>query len=227
MLFLALGLLLVLLLFGPQAWARWILARHSRQREDIPGTGGELARHLLDQLNLHEVVVEVTEQGDHYDPIAKAVRLTPANLNGKSLTAVAVAAHEVGHAIQDYSGYGPLHWRGRLVGVARQAERFGAGVMMVMPIVAAITRSPVAGGAVFVAGGLGMGGLVIVHLITLPVEFDASYGRALPLLKAGRYVNEKDEKAVRSILRACAMTYAAASLAGLLSFWRWFRLLRR
>jgi Zn-dependent membrane protease YugP len=67
----------------------------------------------------------------------------------------------------------------------------------------------------------------IVHLITLPVEFDASFTRALPLLKQGQYVDNKDLHRVRHILLACAFTYLASSLAGLLNFWRWFRFLRR
>jgi Zn-dependent membrane protease YugP len=70
-----------------------------------PGTGAELARHLLDRFDMKHIKVETTERGDHYDPETKAVRLTPDKFSGKSLTAVTVAAHEVGHAIQDHTGY--------------------------------------------------------------------------------------------------------------------------
>jgi Zn-dependent membrane protease YugP len=66
-----------------------------------------------------------------------------------------------------------------------------------------------------------------VHLVTLPVEFDASFGRALPILKEGQYINNNDYLAARKILTACALTYLASSLSGLLNFWRWLRMLRR
>lgn len=218
---------LIFLLFGPQWWAQSILRRHSGPRPDYPGTGGEFARHLLDKFDLHQVRVEAAPQGDHYDPLAKVVRLTPDKLDGKSLTAVAVAAHEVGHALQDHFGYGPLQWRSRLVLLAQKAEKMGVGIMMVLPLVALVTRSPAAGGVTFLVGLVSIGAMAVVHLVTLPVELDASFGRALPLLKAGRYIGAEDERAARQILRACALTYLAASLASLFNVWRWLRLWRR
>ncbi len=218
---------LLSLLFGPQWWAQAVLRRHSRLRPDYPGTGGEFARHLLDKFELHEVRVETALQGDHYDPLAKVVRLTPDKLNGKSLTAVAVAAHEVGHALQDALGYGPLRWRSQLVLLAQKTEKMGAGIMMVLPLVVLLTRSPAAGGVTFLVGLISIAAMAVVHLVTLPVELDASFGRALPLLKAGRYIGEEDERAARQILRACALTYLAASLASLFNVWRWWRLWRR
>lgn len=224
---LIIGVLLLLLIFGPQWWARSVLRRYSRPRPDFPGSGGQFARHLLDQFDMGAVTVEATERGDHYDPAAKAVRLAPDHLNGRSLTAVTVAAHEVGHAIQDHLGYAPLKWRGRLVVLAQVAEKAGSGAMMLLPLVALVSRSPTAGGVML---ALGLGSMLvatIVHLVTLPVEWDASFGRALPLLKAGRYLGPQDERAARRILRACALTYVAASLASLLNVWRWLRFWRR
>ncbi len=219
--------LLLLVIFGPQWWAASVLRRHSRPRLDFPGTGGEFARHLLDQFQLDDVKIEPTEGGDHYDPEARAVRLTADKLNGKSLTAVAVAAHEVGHAIQHHLGYAPLAWRSRLVRLAQMAEKMGSGIMMLLPLVALLTRSPVAGLVTLVVGLGGMAISFIVHLVTLPVEWDASFGRALPLIKAGGYLNQRDEKAAKRILRACALTYFASSLASLLSIWRWLKMWRQ
>jgi Zn-dependent membrane protease YugP len=224
---LIIGALLLMVVFGPQWWAKHILRQHTHSRADFPGTGGQFARHLLDQFQMDSVKIESTEQGDHYDPLAKAVRLTPDILNGKSLTAVTVAAHEVGHAIQDHLGYAPLHWRTRLVRLAQTAEKTGSGVLLVMPFVALLTRSPAAGGVMFLVGLCSMAIGTIVHLVTLPVEWDASFGRALPLMQAGRYLNKSDEQAARRILQACALTYLAASLASLLNVWRWLRLWRR
>lgn len=225
--FVVLGLIALAILFGPQLWARRVLSRYSRPRHDFPGSGGQLARHLLDRMGMEAVKVEATQMGDHYDPVAKAVRLSPQNLDGSSLTAVVVAAHEVGHALQDHLGYAPLRWRTRLVKLASVAEKTGSGVMMVMPLVAAVTRSPSVGAAMFGVGLVTMAGATLVHLVTLPVEWDASFKRALPLLNAGKYLNVDDQKAARKILRACALTYAAASLASLLNVWRWLRLWRR
>ena len=165
--------------------------------------------------------------GDHYDPMTKTVRLTPDNFDKKSLTAVTVAAHEVGHAIQDESGYPPLKQRTRLIGVAQGAEKLGAGIMMGIPIVAIITQTPAAGLIVLYAGILTMGIATLVHLVTLPVEWDASFGRALPVLQRGGYLSTQDMQGARQILTAAALTYVAASLASLLNLWRWIMLLMR
>ncbi len=219
-------LLLLAIIYGPQLWAKRVLNKYSRHRDDFPGTGGELAQHLLKQLNM-PVKVEITEAGDHYDPIDKVVRLSSDNFNGKSLTAVATAAHEVGHAIQDHSGYKALHNRTKLVRIAQVAEKVGAGLMMMIPVIALIARIPAAGVLMFLGGIASLGASVLVHLITLPVEFDASFNRALPILEKGQYINEIDQKAARKILIACALTYVASSLVSLLSLWRWIAILRR
>ena len=225
------GILLLLIvlaiLLGPQLWTRRVFAQYRGHREDYPGTGGDLARHLLDRFNLPHVKVETTEVGDHYDPMAKVVRLTPDNFGGKSLTAATVAAHEVGHALQDQAGYKPLQERTRLIRVAQGAEKMGSVVMIGIPIVAVLTRSPAGGLLVFLAGLATMSIGALVHLITLPVEWDASFRRALPVLEQGHYITRDDLQGARRILTAAALTYVAASLGGLLNIWRWITLLRR
>jgi Zn-dependent membrane protease YugP len=218
--------LVLALVFGPAVWAKSVLKRYSVQRGDYPGTGGELARHLLDRMGMQEVVVEETATGDHYDPRSKTVRLTEPNMNSSSLTAVTVAAHEVGHAIQDHTGYAPLRLRTRLVGFAQGAEKLGAFMLVAMPFVAMLTRAPSGGLMMLAAGLLSFGTAVVVHLITLPVELDASFRRALPILATG-YIPERDRPAARRILTACALTYVAGSLASMLNLWRWIAILRR
>jgi Zn-dependent membrane protease YugP len=220
-------IIVAIVIFGPQLWTRRVFAQHSKLRPDYPGTGAELARHLLNQLDLQHIKVEMTEQGDHYDPDAKAVRLTPDKFDGKSLTAITVAAHEVGHAIQDRAGYQPFTERTRLVRVAQGAEKLGGIMMMGIPVAAALTQSPVAGVVVLVAGMATMGVSTLVHLITLPVEWDASFRRALPILQQRNYLSPQDEQGARRILTAAALTYVAASLASLLNLWRWIAFLRR
>ena len=86
--------------FFPTLWVRWVMQRYAREIPDLPGTGGELAKHLIQRFELDGVKAEVSDIGDHYDPQERMVRLSEANWSGRSLTAVAVAAHEVGHAIQ-------------------------------------------------------------------------------------------------------------------------------
>jgi Zn-dependent membrane protease YugP len=221
-------LLLLLLVLGPQWWARYTFRRYAGVLPRIPGTGGELARHLLDRFGMHDVAVEKTEKGgDHYDPERRAVRLGPDNYDNNSLTAVAIAAHEVGHAIQHARNETKLALRHRLVKVAQRIQQVGAGTMFLLPVAMAIMRAPSAG-LIMAAIGLGsMASATLVHLVTLPVELDASFGKALPLLISGHYIQPGDEAAVRRVLQAAALTYVASSLASLLNLARWLAFLRR
>ncbi len=216
-------LLLLLLLFGPRLWIQAVMRRHSRTRDDFPGTGGEFARHLLDRLHLNEVGLETSESGDHYDPAARVVRLTADKMAGKSLTAITVAAHEVGHALQDRLDYQPLRWRTRLALLAQTVQTLGNWLFILAPLATAATRAPSAAFLMLAAGVTSFASAALVHLVTLPVEWDASFRRALPLLEAGNYLSRKDQRAARQILTAAAFTYVAGSLASLLTLWRWIR----
>jgi Zn-dependent membrane protease YugP len=226
MLYLPIILIIVIVIYGPQLWAGRVLARYNRQ-EYFSGNGMELARLLLDELGLEDVAVEENQVGDHYNPATKVVSLTNARCGRRSLTAVVVAAHEVGHAIQDHSNYLPLQARTRMVMAAAKFERIGAILIMAVPLLAVITRVPAAGFLVFLGGLATLCVPLLVHLITLPTEFDASFKRALPLLASGKYIPPEDIPATRKILLACALTYVANALAGLLNLWRWIRILRR
>ncbi|MGD2118699.1 MAG: zinc metallopeptidase [Chromatiales bacterium] len=220
-------LLIMLLLFGPQIWVQSVLRRYNRQPEsNFPGNGGQLARHLLDKMQLGHVTVEITEQGDHYDPLAQAVRLSKDKYEGRTLTAITVAAHEVGHAIQHGLDEKLFNWRTRLARATVVAQKLGSFLLFAAPLLALATRAPSAGAITFLAAFLIMGFGVLVNLLTLPVEIDASFNKALPLLKAG-YLQPDQYQAARKILKAAAWTYVSASLAGLLNFWRWLYVLRR
>ena len=224
--YLILLLLLVATIFGPQWWARHTFKRYSRARDDIPGSGGELAQHLLRRLQI-DASVEQTERGDHYDPNTHMVLLSADNFCCRSLTAVAVAAHEVGHAIQHHNKEPLLATRTRLITLAHWGEKVGAALMFAIPVVSLLTRIPQSGLLFFLLGFASMGLATLVHLVTLPVEWDASFNKALPLLREGKYIDERDEAAVRQVLRAAALTYVAASLASLLNMARWLAFLRR
>lgn len=225
--FLIAGLVLLALVFGPNLWVRHVMQRYSRPTDRYPGTGAELVRHLAGQLDLPDLRVERTDAGDHYDPTTGVIRLTPDKFDGRSLTAITVAAHEVGHALQDRDGYAPLRWRTRLIGATRNAERVGAGLMMAAPFLGMLSRAPSVGLLTFFGGMLSLGSSVVVHLVTLPTEFDASFGRALPILHRNGILKPPDGPHARRLLMAAALTYVSASLMSLLNVARWWALIRR
>jgi uncharacterized protein len=220
------ALVFLLLIIAPRWWIARVLRRHATPRQDIRWSGAEFARHLLDGMKLDAVTVEETEQGDHYHPLAKSVRLTTDHFHGRSLTAIVVAAHEVGHAMQDATGYGPLHTRTRIADWAGYVHKVGALLVIAAPALAAILRHP--GGLVIglVAAVLVNLTAVVMHVVTLPVEFDASFNRALVVLKEGRFIPEREIGAARHILSAAAYTYVAAALIDLINLPRLLRGLR-
>jgi len=226
---LALGILLLLVvIFAPQLWTRAIFKKYSVELEELPGSGGELAEHLIRSFKLQGVKVEETEtEGDHYDPEEKAVRLSPQVYRGRSLTAVVIAAHEIGHAIQHMSAYRPLYLRWRLARVVTISEKIAGILLVAFPFAAVLTRLPLVGGLMLLCGVVILLLPVLFHLVTLPVEFDASFNRALPILEHGDYLPASAMPVARKILTAAALTYLSASLASILNFYRWLAFLRR
>jgi len=224
---LLLGLLLLLIIVGPGLWVTSVMKRYHHPANRYSKTGAEAARELLDAVALPKVRTELTDKGDHYDPIEKVVRLSNANFHGRSLTAVTVAAHEVGHAIQDADGFGPLHWRTHLVRWVGPIEKIGAGALMAAPFAAALLRAPRLGVLAFLGGMLVLASGVVVHALTLPTELDASFRRALPLVKARGLIREEDLPRARTLLTAAALTYVSGALMSLLNIARWWAILRR
>ena len=220
-------LVLLSIVFLPGLWVRRVMQRYSTPDDRYSGTGEQLARHLLDKNGLQAVAIEVTDQGDHYDPQDKAVRLTEEKFNGRSLTAITVAAHEVGHAIQDAQNYAPLRLRGHLVKASQKIEKIGAAALILSPFVGAITRAPGISIVMFAAGFFTLATSTLVHFATLPTEFDASFGRALPMLDKYDILKKVDRSYARRLLTAAALTYVAASLMSLLNIARWWAILRR
>jgi Zn-dependent membrane protease YugP len=219
-------LLLIAIVFGPRWWIKHVLKRHGAERPDLPGTGAELARHLLDEADLKQVAVEKTDVGDHYDPEARAVRLLPQHHDGRSVAAVAVAAHEVSHAVQHARNERSFILRLALVTKVAWIDKVASGLLLLSPLVFMILKSPLAVVLQIVAGVALLVIRVLVHVTTLPVEFDASFGKALPVLQRGAYLSATDMPAARHVLRAAAWTYVAGALATLLDIARWFRMLR-
>ncbi len=219
--------IIIALILGPGIWVQRVLAKYSKPEDRYAGTGASLARHLLDKHGLQSVTVEITDAGDHYDPVDKVVRLTKDKHDGRSLTAITVAAHEVGHAVQDQMHYPPLRWRTRLVRAMSGVEKVGAGVLVLSPFLGMLTRIPALGVLGFLAGMLTLGTSAIVHFVTLPTEFDASFNRALPMLEEHRILKSSDGPHARRLLTAAALTYVSASLMSLLNIARWIAILRR
>ncbi|NNF79292.1 MAG: zinc metallopeptidase [Rhizobiales bacterium] len=226
MIYAFLGIIVLAIVFLPSMWVKHVMEQHNYNRPDFPGTGGELATHLLAEAGLKDVTVEIAQEGDHYDPNDKVVRLSPANHDGRSLTAVAVATHEVAHALQDSQGYAPLKLRTRMAKAVHMIQRVGSVLLVATPLIAVLTRAPSIILLEVIAGLALIGSSAVAHAVTLPVEFDASFKRALPILERGKYIDESDMPAARKILKAAALTYVAAALMSLLDIARWLRLLR-
>ena len=224
----AVGALIVLaLIFGPSLWVKLVMKRYSLEKPEIPGTGGELAKHLIKRFSLKDVKVEVTDLGDHYDPIEKKVRLMREHYESKSLTAIAIAAHEVGHAIQDHQGDKRLATRTKMVPVVDKVARWSVAIISISPVIGIITQHPMPFSLLIFLGLSGFIARMMIHAVTLPIEFDASFSKALPLLTEGKYASQSNEKAVSHILRAAALTYVSAALADILNLGRWIAILLR
>lgn len=189
--------------------------KYSKVRTERGLTGAQIARALLDSQGLHDVIVEETQAGtlsDHYDPRSKTLRLSPEVYRTPSVAAAGVAAHEMGHAVQDDKGYAPLQLRSALVPAASFGSSlapliFFAGLMLQM------FGIPTIGNSVAWIGVILFGAAVVFTLITLPVEFDASK-RAKQLLKTqGVLIGNDEARGVDKVLDAAALTYVAAAVA--------------
>ncbi len=214
-------------IYAPGLWVKHVIRRYSTPADRYSGTGAELARYLLDGLSLDSVDVELTEAGDHYDPRDKVVRLSRDVHDGRSLSAITIAAHEVGHALQDRDRYPALVWRTRLVTLAAPLQKTGAAILIAAPFVTLLTRAPGAGLLMIIGGLLSLATTTVIHLITLPTELDASFRRAMPLLVGGEILKPVDQPHARRLLTAAALTYVSGSLVSLLNIGRWWAILRR
>lgn len=220
--------LLLLLAWAPSLWVQHVLRRHGAERTDLPGTGAELARHLIERLELDGVTVErIDASRDHYDPTTRTVRLGAAHHDGRSLAAVAVATHEIGHAIQFARDEPVSRLRLRWLPLANTLKRTGILLLAALPVVAIVLKAPAAMIGVVVLSLLLQLAGALAYLIVLPEEWDASFGKAMPILAEGEYVAKDDLPAVRAVLEAAAWTYFAGALADLVNIGRWALILRR
>jgi Zn-dependent membrane protease YugP len=201
----------MILAFIAQAWIRSAYASGMQQRAKM--TGAQAARHILDQNGLHDIPIEESpgQMSDHYSPQERVVRLSTEVYRTPSLTAVGIAAHEVGHALQHAFGYLPLQLRNIAVPLAN----FGSPIGMLLLFVGIGFGMTPFGKMLAWAGVLLFSGVVMFQLVNLPVEFNASTRAKQQLVQLG-IVDTYEMGPVRSVLTAAALTYVAAALQSLM-----------
>lgn len=187
--------------------------RYSEIHSSTGRTGAQVAAELLRRQGITDVKVEPVEGmlTDHYDPRTKVLRLSPEVYGSDSLSAIGVAAHETGHALQDRDKYAPLALRSAIVPVAN----FGTTAALILFVVGMIASTP----RLMDLGILLFLAYVVFALITLPVEFNAS-GRAVALLQGQGLVLPQEAEGVRAVLNAAALTYVAAAAMAVLQLVR-------
>ena len=204
-------------------WANALVKGRFRKYGQIPTrsgmTGAQVAQSILQENGIFDVTVEPVhgKLTDHYDPSSKTLRLSEPVYGSNSMAAFGIAAHEVGHAIQDARGYAPLRFRSAWVPVANT----GSGLSMLIIILAIIlggTATPLGTMAAWIGVGL-FATTTVFTLVTLPVEFDAS-NRALASL-SGRYVSDDELRGAKKVLDAAALTYVAAFATSLMTLLYW------
>lgn len=191
-------------------WVGWAIAR--ARQVPAPLTGAETAYAVLSAAGIHDVAIEPGKGflSDHYDPEAKVIRLSPDVFAGRSVAAMGIAAHEVGHALQDAEGYEMLGVRNAAVGIANLGSGSGVwlfilGILFSIPILVWI-------------GIVLFSGTVFFQLVNLPVEFNAS-ARAKALLARMGLVDPRSQRLVNTVLTAAALTYVAAALQAVLTLY--------
>ncbi len=180
-------------------------------------TGAEVAKKILDAMGLGDIPIDRIGGylSDHYDPRKKVLRLSDAVYNGRSIAAIGVAAHEAGHAIQHANGYVPLSIRNAIVPIANFGSQAAFLFIFLGLIMGPMTMLDI-GIYLFLA-------VVAFQLITLPVEFNAS-SRAVELLSVQGFVTRDEEKSVKKVLNAAALTYVAAAASAVAQLLRLLQL---
>ncbi|WP_263706373.1 zinc metallopeptidase [Shouchella tritolerans] len=193
--------------------------KYSRIHNSAGMTGAEVARKILHDNGIYDVEVEEVkgELSDHYDPRAKVVRLSTDNYRNASVAGAAIAAHEVGHAIQDAENYSFLKFRSALAPVASIGSNLGQWLILAGLLFG--VGAQVGGNPVLLMGIIFFATAVLFQVVTLPVEFNAS-NRAMEQMVASGIIVNNEERETKKVLDAAALTYVAAALVALLELAR-------
>ena len=196
---------LFILFVAPIIWYNYIFKKNDKVLINMPFTGFEFGRELLQEHNLNDVQIEGTKLGDHYDLINKKVMVLEDRLGKKSLTSITIICHEIAHAIQHKENYKPLKRRNVIIRNTSWITQLGSGILLIgFPIIFATGSY----GFIKICLAIAAFSLLIsalIHIITLDVEIDASFNKAYPIIK--RKVPAEYHEACRSILLAAALTY--------------------
>lgn len=214
----------MLLSLWAQARVKSAFAKYSKIGTRSGMTGAQVAANILRENGIHDVNIEPVQGrlSDHYDPRKKVLRLSPEVYQGRSLAAFGIAAHEVGHAIQDAHGYAPLRFRSAWVPIANTGGGLSMLVLMGAFLLGGVGTA--LGGALALTGVALFATTTVFTLITLPVEFDASK-RALATLQQGAYMGSDELVGAKKVLDAAAMTYVAAFVTSAMTLLYWIMLL--
>ena len=204
----------MVLCLGASALVNSTMNKYSRVRNMSGITGAEAARRILNNEGLYNVQIEClrNQRGDHYDPRTNTVRLSYDNYNGISVTAVGVAAHECGHAIQHAKGYAPLSLRSALVPVVNIGSQLGLPII-ILGVILSWNQTLIQIGIWAFALS------VLFQLITLPVEFNASR-RAVQKVEEYGLLSAQENTGCKKVLTAAALTYVAAAASSILQLLR-------
>ena len=207
--------LLLILSIAPMIWLNYVFTKNDKVLVNMPFTGLEFGKIILNELGLNDVKIEKSLSIDHYDLNEKKVKVSENRLSRKSLTAISIVCHEIGHAMQHHEKYKPLEQRTSLVKNTAWISQLGSVLLLmgIPTIFATGSYSLIKVCLILVLLSLIIG--VIIHLITLEVELDASFNRALPIIKSK--VPEEYHDACQSILKAAAFTYVVGVIRNFVS----------
>ncbi|WP_271253181.1 zinc metallopeptidase [Pseudanabaena sp. Chao 1811] len=200
----------MILMFWAQQRVKATYEKYADIRSSLGMTGAQVAQTILQRMGIYDVTVEPVagELTDHYDPSAKAVRLSESVYASSSLAAAAIAAHECGHVLQDVRGYQFMNIRASLVPVANIGANFGPLLVMAGLFLTSLGSLS----TVFINIGIALfAGAILFHIVTLPVEFDASR-RALRLIDELGILQGNENIGARKVLSAAAWTYVATAI---------------
>ena len=209
----------------PVIWINNVFKKNDKILPNMPFDGHEFGDRLIKEFKLKDVRLEKTMIGDHYDLEQKKVKVREERLKRKSLTSISIVCHEIGHAIQHAEGYSPLFTRTKLVKNTQWINKISALIIYTgLPVIFATGSLPLIKLCVIIVLLSMLIGLVI-HLITLEVELDASFNKAFPIIK--EKIPEVYHDACYTVLRAAAFTYVIGVFKNIISLRFMWSVLKR